>query len=63
VLALRGTTVDANSATIGGGGGIANRNGSLDVRGSSITGNTAPFSAGILNVGGTVVIKDSTVQT
>lgn len=63
VLGLRGTTVTANSATIGGGGGISNRNGALEVPGSSITGNTAPFSAGILNVGGTVVIKDSTVQT
>jgi hypothetical protein len=61
-LTLRDSTVSGNSA-IGRGGGIYNSStGTGTLTNSTVIDNTAPVGPGIFNDGGTMTIKDSTVQ-
>ena len=61
-LSLRDSTVSANSATSRGGGIYNSHTGDADLRETTVLNNTAPIGPGIFNDGGTMTIKDSTIQ-
>jgi hypothetical protein len=61
-LTLRDSTVSANSAIERGGGIYNSSTGTGTLSHSTVIDNTAPVGPGIFNDGGTMTIKDSTVQ-
>ena len=61
-LSLRDTTVSGNDAVDRGGGIFNGATGSGTLTKSTVTGNTAPIGPGIYNDGGTITLRDSTVQ-
>jgi hypothetical protein len=61
-LSLRDTTVSGNDAINRGGGIYNGATGSGTLTKSTVTGNTAPIGPGIYNDGGTITLRDSTVQ-
>jgi hypothetical protein len=61
-LTLRDSTVSGNSAIERGGGIYNSSTGTGTLTNSTVIDNTAPVGPGIFNDGGTMTIKDSTVQ-
>jgi hypothetical protein len=61
-LTLRDSTVSGNNAIDRGGGIYNSSTGTGTLTNSTVIGNTAPVGPGIFNDGGTMTIKDSTVQ-
>ena len=60
-LTLGGTTVvSENTATNDGGGGVYVSNGTADITGGTISGNTAAFGGGVIATGGTTTISGTT---
>ena len=61
-MTLRDSTVSGNNAIDRGGGIYNSSTGTGTLTNSTVIGNTAPVGPGIFNDGGTMTIKDSTVQ-
>jgi hypothetical protein len=61
-MTLRDSTVSGNNAIERGGGIYNSSTGTGTLTNSTVIGNTAPVGPGIFNDGGTMTIKDSTVQ-
>src|SRR5215212_1011907 len=67
MLTLNNLTVanGANANAEGGGGGIYNGGGTLEVSNSTLSGNSVPngIGGGILNIGGTLEVSNSTISS
>jgi len=56
------TVTDNHSSEFGNGGGIGVNDGTLVLRGSTVSGNSSPFGGGIFAWHGTLALQDSTVS-